>query len=138
LAVYPEFLLFVLVHLQAGRRNVPSIKQTTGIQNIDEQDYLSNKIGLPPLSEQREIVGRIQKRVADVLDIEQRTQREIDLIREYRTRLIADVVTGRVDVRHLASADEELEDADRVELTEHVDADEEIAEESELVEEAES
>jgi type I restriction enzyme, S subunit len=28
-----------------------------------------------------------------------RTQREIDLIREYRTRLIADVVTGKVDVR---------------------------------------
>ncbi len=27
---------------------------------------------------------------------------EIDLIREYRTRLIADVVTGKVDVRHLA------------------------------------
>ena len=31
-----------------------------------------------------------------------RAQREIDLIREYRTRLIADVVTGKVDVRHLA------------------------------------
>ncbi len=29
-------------------------------------------------------------------------QREIDLIREFRTRLIADVVTGKIDVRHLA------------------------------------
>jgi len=29
-----------------------------------------------------------------------RTQREIDLIREYRTRLIADVVTGKIDVRN--------------------------------------
>ncbi|HSH78904.1 MAG TPA: hypothetical protein VLA19_10280 [Herpetosiphonaceae bacterium] len=28
-----------------------------------------------------------------------RAQREIDLIREYRTRLIADVVTGKLDVR---------------------------------------
>ncbi|MFP4087658.1 MAG: restriction endonuclease subunit S, partial [Desulfobacteraceae bacterium] len=28
--------------------------------------------------------------------------RQIDLIREYRTRLISDVVTGKVDVRHLA------------------------------------
>ena len=33
----------------------------------------------------------------------ERTNREIDLIREYRTRLIADVVTGKVDVRHLGS-----------------------------------
>jgi type I restriction enzyme S subunit len=33
-------------------------------------------------------------------------QREIDLIREYRTRLVADVVTGRLDVRPRASASE--------------------------------
>ena len=30
-------------------------------------------------------------------------QREIDLLREYRTRLIADVVTGKLDVREAAS-----------------------------------
>lgn len=29
--------------------------------------------------------------------------RETDLIREYRTRLIADVVTGKLDVRYLAA-----------------------------------
>ena len=28
-----------------------------------------------------------------------RTEREISLLREYRTRLIADVVTGKLDVR---------------------------------------
>ena len=32
-----------------------------------------------------------------------RTEREIDLMREYRTRLIADVVTGKVDVREAAA-----------------------------------
>ena len=32
-----------------------------------------------------------------------RTQREIDLLREYRTRLIADVVTGKLDVREAAA-----------------------------------
>jgi len=31
-----------------------------------------------------------------------RAQREIDLLREYRTRVITDVVSGKVDVRHLA------------------------------------
>ena len=30
-------------------------------------------------------------------------QREIDLLREYRTRLIADVVTGKLDVREAAA-----------------------------------
>ncbi len=32
-----------------------------------------------------------------------RVEREIDLIREYRTRLIADVVTGKLDVRAAAA-----------------------------------
>ena len=30
-------------------------------------------------------------------------RREIDLLREYRTRLIADVVTGKLDVREAAA-----------------------------------
>ncbi len=49
-------------------------------------------------------------------------QREINLFREYRTRLIADVVTGKIDVRHLAPSDpipddetENDEIADRIE-----------------------
>ena len=41
--------------------------------------------------------------------VDQRAKREIDLIREYRTRLIADVVTGKVDVRHLAPPPEAME-----------------------------
>ncbi len=45
--------------------------------------------------------------------------REIDLIREYRTRLIADVVTGKLDVRQAAASlpyeAEELEGWDDLE-----------------------
>ena len=32
-----------------------------------------------------------------------RARRQIDLLREYRTRLIADVVTGKLDVRETAA-----------------------------------
>jgi type I restriction enzyme S subunit len=32
-----------------------------------------------------------------------RLEREIDLLREYRTRLVADVVTGKLDVREAAA-----------------------------------
>ena len=49
----------------------------------------------------------------------ERARSEIDLIREYRTRLIADVVTGKLDVRQAAASlpDEagELEDWDDLE-----------------------
>ena len=52
---------------------------------------------------------KIDKRIAD-------TRREVDLLREYRTRLIADVVTGRLDVREAAAAlPEEPDDSDAAE-----------------------
>ena len=38
-----------------------------------------------------------------ITDILRQTKREIDLVREYRTRLISDVVTGKLDVRHAAA-----------------------------------
>ncbi len=46
-------------------------------------------------------------------------RRELDLLREYRTRLIADVVTGKLDVREAAArlpqATEEAEPLDESE-----------------------
>ena len=55
----------------------------------------------------------------------QSAQREIDLLREYRTRLIADVVTGKLDVREAAARlpDEvgEPEPLDEIEAEGHTD-----------------
>lgn len=56
---------------------------------------------LPPRDEQDKLVERIELQLESTKTAIDRAQREIDLIREYRSRLIADVVTGKVDVRHL-------------------------------------
>lgn len=57
----------------------------------------------PPTEvEQQEIVSAIGRQTQALQSSIDRAKREIDLVREYRTRLIADVVTGKVDVRHLA------------------------------------
>ena len=59
---------------------------------------------VPPLSEQADIVehvGAFEQRIGRKI---QAASREIDLVREYRTRLIADVVTGKLDVRVAAAA----------------------------------
>ena len=60
---------------------------------------------LPPISEQLEIVGYLDKTTAEIDTAIDRADRQIELMREYRTRLIADVVTGKLDVRG-AVADE--------------------------------
>ena len=57
---------------------------------------------VPPLSEQVAIVDYVDKRTSDVKDAIARARRQIELVQEYRTRLIADVVTGKLDVREAA------------------------------------
>ena len=60
---------------------------------------------LPPLEEQRAIIAHINEKCAEICQAISRAQREIELMREYRTRLISDVVTGQVDVRGIAVPD---------------------------------
>jgi restriction endonuclease S subunit len=59
---------------------------------------------VPPLKEQVAIVEHLVKATASIDSSIERTRREISLLREYRTRLIADVVAGKLDVREAASS----------------------------------
>ena len=58
---------------------------------------------LPPLAEQAAIVRYLDKATADTDSAIDRARRQIELLREYSTRLIADVVTGKLDVREAAA-----------------------------------
>ena len=60
---------------------------------------LNLSLPVPPLSEQKAIARHIYKASSRADTEIDNAQRQIDLLREYRTRLIADVVTGQVDVR---------------------------------------
>ena len=83
--------------------------------------YLS--LPLPPFSEQTAIARFLDKTAAEIDNSVNCVKREIELFREYRTRLIADVVTGKLDVRGAAAeltesmpdTDEDAIDAVRVE-----------------------
>ena len=56
---------------------------------------------LPPFEEQTAIVEYLDKATSDINGTIAR--RQIELLEEYRTRLIADVVTGKLDVRDAAA-----------------------------------
>ena len=56
-------------------------------------------IVIPPFTEQQDIIQHLQEKSTEIDQAITRAQREIELMREYRTRLISDVVTGQVDVR---------------------------------------
>ena len=61
------------------------------------------KVSIPPLDEQDSICDYLQSALAGLERAAQYINRETELLREYRTRLIADVVTGKVDVREAAA-----------------------------------
>jgi len=52
---------------------------------------------------QNAVVAHIDEKTTPLRAAIARAEREIGLLREYRTRLTADVVSGKVDVRNLAS-----------------------------------
>ena len=56
-----------------------------------------------PIREQKDIVAHIGTASAPLNVAISRLEREIELLREYRARLIADVVTGELDVREAAA-----------------------------------
>src|SRR5690606_40951569 len=70
---------------------------------IGEGDVREIKVALPPAEEQLEIVNAVRAGTALAVTAISSAQREITLLREYRTRLIADVVTGKLDVREAAA-----------------------------------
>lgn len=57
---------------------------------------------VPPIDEQRDIVTWIDAQSLPLDNAIARTAREIALMQEYRTRLTADIVTGKLDVREAA------------------------------------
>ena len=72
------------------------------------------QILLPPIREQKDILERIGRQSSDIDAAIVRAHRQIKLLQEYRTRLIADVVTGKLDVREAANLPKdtnELEEA---------------------------
>ena len=96
-----------------------------GFWRLYTEDLFDIRLPVPSFSEQQAIVEHLDKATAAIDDAISRARRQIELVQEYRTRLIADVVTGKLDVREVAaqlldeSDDEEPFDED--ELAEDVD-----------------
>lgn len=89
----------------------------TGLRKVINTDvFLRAKIALPDVNEQKQIVEYIENKINSINNAMYVIQNEISLLTEYRTRLISDVVTGKVDVRDIeipeyeADSDETIDD----------------------------
>ena len=90
---------------------------------LSHSGILSAAIPLPPVEEQAAIVAHLDKLTSDIDAAIADTRREIELLEEYRTRLIADVVTGKLDVREAAANLPDVNPDDLQSLAEDGEAD---------------
>lgn len=65
---------------------------------ISTSDLVCIAMPLPPLSEQQEIVTYLDSKVANINQLCQAERSQIEKLKEYKQRLISDVVTGKVKV----------------------------------------
>ncbi len=89
--------LFTLSGAYESWKNSIFIKAT--IQNIGADKYNNLKISTPPIDEQKQIIKYLENETSRIDTIATKTKKEIELLQEYRTALISEVVTGKIDVR---------------------------------------
>ena len=74
-----------------------------GFWRLYTDDFYDIRMPVPPVAEQHAIMDRLNIDLSGINTAISRLDREIDFLREYRTRLVADVVTGKLDVRAAAA-----------------------------------
>jgi type I restriction enzyme S subunit len=88
-----------------ANRNYGLLRYDDGFNqtHLSAGDYKTLAIQCPPIEEQRAILRFLDIHVSTLAKQITHLEREIDLLLAYRTRLVADIVTGKLDVREAAS-----------------------------------
>jgi type I restriction enzyme S subunit len=124
-AVSPEYLQnFLVAAYSELRRMSDDAGSTKGALTCEDIRHF--RVALPPLHEQQRIVRWAASATAESESALRAATSHVSLLHEYRARLMADVVTGKLDVRKAAAQlPDEIEDAEPLD---NADAPEESAE----------
>jgi len=120
--------LYALQLVLALKNELQSLANGTTFSEISTARLGSVRIPLPPLDEQSAVVAHIERATTIADSAIDWTEQLLHRMREYRARLISDVVTGKLDVREAAA-----NLPDDAEEPEELAEDELLADESELI-----
>lgn len=90
---------FAYYQLEALQERLLASATGSTYDAVSVSDIGNHAVVLPPRAEQAWIASYLDRATADLKATVAGIRREIELLKEYRARLIADVVTGRLDVR---------------------------------------
>ncbi len=89
---------FVFYWFGSVKKHIISLSYGGGQPNINQEQIRSLKIQQPTIDEQQTIIAHIEKECTRLDTIIEKFNKQIELLQEYRTTLISDVVTGKVKV----------------------------------------
>ncbi len=126
--ILPKFL-YQLTALRTFRKSGAELMTGSAGQQRVPLDFIRNfPVPVPPLNEQRVLLGVIATEEQHHQQAIDQTAKEIRLILEYRDRLISDVVTGQIDVRGWQPANPIPEDEESIDVLVNTEDDSEIGE----------
>ncbi|MHC1695887.1 MAG: restriction endonuclease subunit S [Eubacteriales bacterium] len=132
--VCSAFLVYLLASMYYRELQKFHFNQTTGIQNLDVKSYLRESAQIPLLCEQETIVTELDAQCTKFDKLTDKINTDIALLHEYRTRLISDVVTGKLDVREVAVPEfEAVEEASTDETEDDVEQETDDADSTEVL-----
>ncbi len=105
--------MFGALQLKTFERHIQAISPSTTLPILNQTQVGYLPSAFPQIDEQTEIVDHIRRKSAKMDKAIAAGSNQIELMKEYRTRLIADVVTGKLDVREAAASLPD-DDADEV------------------------
>ena len=95
--VNSNFMSFLFETMYTHRINLKSIKQTTGIQNLDTENYMNENVAYPSINEQIKIVDFLNVRTTEIDNLISDKERLIELLEEKRQAVITETVTKGLD-----------------------------------------
>ena len=97
-----KYIQYSFEHLYYLGVNRLSIKQTSGIQNLDLKQYIQNNFSFPEYCEQGKIVDFLDIETTRIDNLIAKQEKFIELLEEQRKSIISHAVTGKIDVREIA------------------------------------
>jgi type I restriction enzyme S subunit len=110
--IFGGFLRLILKSQQFLNLGEQHMSGAAGQQRVQSSFLKNFQIGLPSFEEQIEIANYVENEINTIANAISKAAREIELIQEYKNRLISDVVTGKIDVRSVQVPDFEPIEAD--------------------------
>lgn len=90
-----RYLGYVFRALYTEGRNIPHVKQTSGIQNLDSESYLNERAWLPSLPTQERISSFLDEKTALIDALISDKERLLNALDEYLSSELTFAVTGR-------------------------------------------